>query len=402
MRKSVVGGLSLALAVGAISVPVLASGTSATYTDNVLNGVSCSSGTACVAVGSHTTPRFDIKTLSEAWNGTAWRLLRTPSPTGTTDSELAGVSCNSPNACIAVGSSGDKTLAEAWDGTSWRILPTPNPALPGGGLAMDGLTGVTMLSPTNAWAVGFRSITSGRPSDTLIEHWNGRRWSVVKSPNAVAATAAGTKFNNLGGVSCSSARVCIAIGSWGTSLTRSKTLAETWNGTAWRVAATPSPTAGGGDLLSGVSALSSNDAWAVGGRRQTPDGVTKTLIEHWNGRRWMVSTSPNPLVAGNELNAVVAVSARNVWAVGTIGLDNRVQPLAVHWNGARWARVSTPKPIGYSSLSGVARVPATPELWAVGATALPASPQSSVAVPLVEHWSGTGWTVTPTPAVPGG
>jgi len=404
MRKSVIGGLSLVLAVGAISVPLLASTSSATFATNALGGASCSSAKACLAVGYYSNS-VGLKTLAEAWNGTAWRILTTPNPAGATDSELAGVSCSSAKACIAVGNNGYKTLAEAWNGTKWRILATPNPTLLGGrfgGLDMDLLTGVSAVSATDAWAVGGRSTSSGRIGDTLIEHWNGKRWSVVASPNPVGFTPANTAFNVLSGVSCSSAKACIAVGNWGTSLSHLKPLAEVWNGTSWRIMTTPSPAARGGDLLNGVSMLSPKDAWAVGGRGLVVGTTTSTLIEHWNGHRWAVTTSPNPLVAGNGLSGVVAVSARNIWAVGTIGLNNRVQPLAVHWNGTGWTRVSTPKPKGYNSLAGVARIPGTPGLWAVGATTLPEPPPSSVTVPLVEHWSVTGWTVTPTPAMPGG
>jgi len=398
-------GLSLALAAGAISVPVLASTSSVTFTDDSLAGVSCTSAKSCIAVGSYTSG-FDIRTLAEGWNGSAWKVLTTPNPAGATDSELAAVSCSSARACIAVGQYGYKTLSEAWNGTTWRILSTPNPTFPGiavGG-GTDLLTGVSMLSSNNAWAVGGRSISSGRIGNTLIEHWNGKRWSVVASPNPVGSTTTNTVFNVLSGVSCSSTKACIAVGNWGTSLSNLKPLAEVWNGVSWRIMTTPSPAAQGeGDLLDGVSMLSPNNAWAVGGRgwRLTTGSTATTLVEHWNGHRWAVTKSPNPLLAGNELTGVVAASLRNVWAVGTIGLFGRVQPLAVRWNGASWTRISTPKPKGYNSLASVARIPGTPGLWAVGATSVPEPPPSSVTVPLVVRWSGTGWTVTPTPAVPG-
>jgi hypothetical protein len=46
---------------------------------------------------------------------------------------------------------------------------------------------VTAISPTNAWAVGAYDAvaTPGRatPDETLIEHWNGKSWTVQKSPN---------------------------------------------------------------------------------------------------------------------------------------------------------------------------------------------------------------------------
>ena len=55
-----------------------------------------------------------------------------PQPAGRATAILAGVSCTSATACTAVGNyrnSAGKlvTLAERWNGTSWTIQPTPNP-----------------------------------------------------------------------------------------------------------------------------------------------------------------------------------------------------------------------------------------------------------------------------------
>src|SRR5437870_1649204 len=45
------------------------------------------------------------------------------------------------------------------------------------------------------------------------------------------------------------------------------------------------------DLLFGVSASGSNDAWAVGERFARDSGFPATLAEHWDGRRWTLVTS---------------------------------------------------------------------------------------------------------------
>jgi len=68
--------------------------------------------------------------VAEAWNGTSWSLLRTPSP-GSTNNELRGVSCTSASSCLAVGDDigigNGHTLAEIWNGTKWAVVPTPHP-----------------------------------------------------------------------------------------------------------------------------------------------------------------------------------------------------------------------------------------------------------------------------------
>ena len=58
------------------------------------------------------------------------------------------------------------------------------------------LYGVTAISATNVWAVGY-SVTSNAgatPTHALIEHWDGTSWSVVPSPSV------GTNSNFLKGV----------------------------------------------------------------------------------------------------------------------------------------------------------------------------------------------------------
>jgi hypothetical protein len=81
-----------------------------------------------------------------------------PSPNAgraTTANSLNGVSCTSPTACTAVGtyanSAADKTLAESWNGTSWSILPSPNAGLPD---ALNVLNGVSCVSTTACTAAG--------------------------------------------------------------------------------------------------------------------------------------------------------------------------------------------------------------------------------------------------------
>ena len=98
-------------------------------------------------------------------------------------------------------------------------------ARPSGMPANGTLYGVTALSSSNAWAVGFSF--NGTAGQTMIEHWNGSSWRLVASPNP-----AGSSHDN---------------------------------------------------NLYGVAATSSTNAWAVGGYR-TPSNVGRTLILHWNGR----------------------------------------------------------------------------------------------------------------------
>src|SRR3954451_20005135 len=99
-------------------------------------------------------------------------------------------------------------------------------------------------------------------------------------------------------------------------------------------------------LLYGVTAISPDNAWAVG--EQLMGGTDKPLIEHWNGSSWSVVPSPTPVGAlYSRLKSVDAVSANNVWAVGDLGLRRGVErTLIEHWNGTSWHRVPSPNPAG--------------------------------------------------------
>src|SRR5207237_933632 len=110
---------------------------------SVLNGVACTSASACTAVGNYVSSAGTTVTLAERWSGNSWSVQSTPNPSGAQSSVLAGVSCSSTTACTGVGSSVNSagvqvTLAERWNGTSWVVQSTPNPS----GAKASALSGV--------------------------------------------------------------------------------------------------------------------------------------------------------------------------------------------------------------------------------------------------------------------
>src|SRR5262249_55853317 len=102
-----------------------------------------------------------------------------------------------------------------------------------------------------------------------------------------------------------------------------------------------------------------NDAWAVGlcYCRRPYDA----LALHWNGASWTQATTPN-LGMTSALASVSAVASNDVWAVGATGANN---PLAIHWNGSTWNLTFTPNGSGSSGFYGVAVRSAT-DVYAVG------------------------------------
>jgi hypothetical protein len=112
------------------------------------------------------------------------------------------------------------------------------------------------------------------------------------------------------------------------------------------------------------------------------------------------SPSPSSGQATDQLNGIVALSAKNVWAVGSS--NNDAQGLIEHYNGTSWSIVASPTPSGSLSndLYGIAAV-STNDIWAVGQTTPNNGTSTPPPQPLIEHWNGTAWSLVGSPTIPG-
>jgi hypothetical protein len=322
-------------------------------THSVLSGVSCTSSSACTAVGgSYKEGVFFERTnevaLAEVWNGSSWSIQSVPKPTGAKGIVLSGVSCTSSSACTAVGnydnSSGTQvTLAERWNGTSWSVQTTPNPAE----VTYSVLNGVACTSSTACVAVGGSFKEGGfggeSMSSALAEVWNGSSWSIQSVPKPT-----GAKGILLSGVSCTSSSACTAVGNYNNASGTQVTLAERWNGTSWSVQTTPNPTGGTASVLSGVSCTSSSACTAVGNAYTGgfPSSTDSSLAEVWNGSSWSVQSTPNPTGATwSVLGGVSCISSLACTAVGNyVNSSGSEVTLAEIWSGSSWSVQSTPNP----------------------------------------------------------
>ena len=326
--------------------------------------------------------------------GRAWaRVTPNPSPTY---NFLAGVSAVSRSDAWAVGSYNDattgasKTLILHWNGTAWRQVKSPSP-----GPVFSELEAVSAVSGSDAWAVGDYWNRTGTASETLILHWNGTAWSQVKSPNP-SQVSAGAGANGLSGVSARSGSDAWAIGGYDSN-GRPATLILHWDGTAWTQV--PSPNVPNHDFsLDGVSAVSGSDAWVVGVGGIFGGATDSTLILHWDGTAWTQVPSPSPSsISYNELHGVSAVSGSDAWAVGFYNATEigPIKTLILHWNGTAWAKVKSPDPscphysYSYNELYGVSAVSGS-DAWAVGDYG-DCDFATGKAATLVAHWNGTAW-----------
>jgi hypothetical protein len=379
-RTGFVAGVAGLLLCGA-NVP--AAGAAGTV--GLLLGVSCASTTACSAVGESDAGAA----LAEQWDGSSWSVQPVPTPAGTTLSDLHDVSCASVGACTSVGqnytSSGVGDFVVRWDGTAWTpetTLSTQNATTvactssttcvaitnQGGGTEiLDGISW-TLIPPPSAFPVGLSCVSSANctavesnsAQDLVIQRWNGSSWInekaavptqfpffVCTGPALPPACAAEGESDALGGVSCPSATVCIAVG------TRDITFVE-------------------------------DDQFQ---EAQVP------LIERWNGKAWSI----DQVSTEGSLASVSCKSASACIAVGSIASANPAvihTTFAMRWNGLTWSKQSMPQisNVFESELFGVS-CPSTQVCTAVGDYETQQS-NPTVALTLAERWVNvSGWSI---------
>jgi hypothetical protein len=309
---------------------------------------------------------------------------------GTSDNSLGAVAASSPNDVWVVGdylpdaakANGDATLtlAEHYNGTTWSAVPTPNV-----GPNFNSFYGVA-ASHGQAWAVGMH-LDAAYNDRALIESWNGSAWAVADNPQP------GSMRDMLFGASASSPADVWAVGDQEGSDGVFHALAEHWDGTSWTVLPTPDP-GSSGDLLYGISAVSPDDAWAVGQQlgNQSPD---QALIEHWDGQRWSVVPSP-VVTSGTAMLNAVTTSGQEAWAVGQVDSpQGGGRPLVEVYDGTSWRVAQLPPSVGsvWTSLWGVADSPSG--VWAVGSFVDPTTDNND---PLILHGVGNSWSTDAGPA----
>jgi hypothetical protein len=307
-----------------------------------------------------------------------WKVVASPN-LGTQANSLSGVDAVADNDVWAVGwawnnrLSAYRTLIEHWNGANWSLVKSPN-ATNGYNL----LNGVAVVAANDVWTVG--QAANGSTYSTLVERWNGAGWSIVPSPNVAGNS------NVLEAISVVSATDIWAVGYSSDSSFNNRPLTIHWNGTTWSIVPSPSVN---DDILFGVDAVASNDVWAVGRSFQE----AKTLTIHWDGSNWSIVPSPNG-IGDNILFGVAAIASNNVWAVGNAGSSST---LAEHWDGTTWSIVATPdfNPNATNQvLVGIVALSSN-NIWTAGQYIVPL--EGSVQHTLTENWDGSSWSFVASP-----
>ena len=281
------------------------------YADDFMSGVSAIPGTTSYwAVGtSYNEPFPTYYAIIDLWTGSCWLLLSNP-PHGW----LNAVSAQSASVAWAVGfnepPSGTFPVALRFNGSSWESSKLPTPA----GTDETVLQGVDVVKTRNVWAVGYYASGSNQEAP-LIEHWTGKKWSIVRTP-AVGAVSALLGVSHAAG-----GRTVWAVG--GTANSSSGTLApliEVWDGSAWTVVP-PAASTDSYAVLNTVAAIRPDDVWAGGYHIVAGSSHTTPLLEHWEGKSWKMVRAADPAPnADTYLGGVAGLAGiRSVFAVGTYG-----------------------------------------------------------------------------------
>jgi hypothetical protein len=196
---------------------------------SVLNAVASDSPTDAWAVGRTSSgPSSQVNTLIEHWDGSSWTVVSSPDPAQPKcgDDELLGVTA-SPAGTWAVGDAcGAPIVLQLKDG-QWQAKSTPS----GPAGVPEQLSSVAVASASNAWAVGNVGL---RP---LILHWNGTRWGKPRIAFPAGATSA-----TFTGVTAVSPTAAWAVGKANFPHKVTKLLIEHWNGKKWTLISAPNPT----------------------------------------------------------------------------------------------------------------------------------------------------------------
>jgi len=273
----------------------------------------------------------------------------------------------------------------------WSIVSSPN------GGWFNELKGVSCVSTSFCMAVGYDH--QAEPALTMIEEWDGSRWSLVGSPNAGAPSSLPNGF--LDAVSCVSTSFCMATGDFEINRPAFSlpTLMEQWDGTTWNLVSSPTASAQG-DLPLDVSCVSANFCMAVGLSYRIWPQVLPPLIEKWDGSVWSLVDSPSFGIVCSFLSGVSCLNTSFCMAVGQYhdSTSDSDRPLTEEWNGSSWSQVDSPRSTDLYFALGSVSCTSRSFCIATGAS----YDASGTSRTLIERWDGRSWSLVNSPKLASG
>ena len=335
------------------------------------------------------------------WDGIGWR-AQTAGLSTVNAGPLWSVSMVSPTDVWAVGQN------SAGQGVFWHW--TGVPGLGGGwNLPQPPVSGpvysVFMVSAIEGWAVG---------SGGAIYHYAAGSWNIVQSPVASSLRAVFMISGTEGwAVGDGGVVVHYASGTWSGPVSPATTannlvsvfMVSAGEGWAFGLQGTILHYSGGvwarlpSNLVptSPTSALgfhaayfnAARDGWVVG---------DVDVIMHYDGTVFGTVTSPTlnsftSISFGPPLAA--PINPNDGWAVGNASATAPFEPTIYHWNGFMWTKGVA---IGTANNLNSVYMTNSGDVWAVGGGGNPTAPCSAPLCPVILHYAGGSWnTVTPPP-----
>lgn len=281
-----------------------------------MRGVSVLSSDDVWAVGT----AFDSNTqhntsVIQHFDGKKWSVV--PNPHFKSGDQLFGIKAIASDDVFAVGESNSDSqkphpLIEHFDGTRWTVIPAA-PLKKGQTLSLGD---IAATSHSDVWVTGV-----SEPVQPAIMHFDGVQFRNVPFPSVKNASLAG-----MAAITPDDAWV---VGSQPNGNAEA-TLAAHWDGKKWTVV--PSPNLTQSNALRSISAISSSDIWAVGCTSCGADiGVNQVaLVEHFDGKQWTIN--PVSLIGKGEIpGAVLAFPSGSVYIAGIlVNKSQRFQTLVLH------------------------------------------------------------------------
>jgi len=277
----------------------------------------------------------------------------------------------------------------------WRVDPNPPNKV------TNVLNSISASSPGDVWAVGLLDNSPSNPH-VLAKHWNGAAWNVVPAPYMQSWDT--SEFR---GVSALARNDVWAVGTFtfragiNQQIINSSVI-EHFDGVRWSIIPSPqsNPRTGSEFFLNAVSALSANDVWAVGFGSAGTNAPLLPLYEHWNGKVWTAQLGDGSPFPG-DLFSVSATSPNDVWAAGSQGGETYDDTYISHWNGQKWSRVPTPNrnvQTSHNDLWSIRGIAAN-NAWAVGYGPVLMPNNEDQEQTLIMHWDGSTWKIVPSPNI---
>jgi hypothetical protein len=210
-----------------------------------------------------------------------------------------------------------RTLIQRWDGYRWTQYPTPNrETAPARNMLFD----VSAAGITRAWAVGSAAPAIGTAGTVpLILYWNGVSWSFVDGPanfpGALTVVGAGPDGT-------------VVIGGEGRNLQTLYAIPALWQrvGAGWQELPFPAvpgcATSSNGQMvraeLTDITARRLAATW-VTGYCAVPGGGERGFLVRYDGTSWIPLLTPDTLARfgpRGQLNGVSQAPDGDLWAVG--------------------------------------------------------------------------------------